>query len=103
MARSASGFPYGLDCPTHDGYHHRLVYYDPGYVLIPFPILLLPCPWGIFCPSSLEFILVTLYALYLLYQVLAPYELSTLHPHDQMQTPPEWYLDGWIYTATLDY
>ena len=40
MARSASGFLYGLDCSTLGGYYHPLVYYDPGYVLI-------PCLWGI--------------------------------------------------------
>ena len=92
MARSASGFLYGLDCPTHGGYYHPLVYYDPGYVLI-------PCPRGIFGPSSPPPFFVILYALYLLYQIMAPYELSTLHPHGQMQTPPEWYLNGWIDTA----
>ena len=38
--------------------------------------------------SSPSFILMKLYALYLPYQVLAPYGLSALHPREQMQPRP---------------
>ena len=51
-----------------------------------------PLPAGNFLSflsiSSPSFILMKLYALYLPYQVLAPYELSALHPREQMQPRP---------------